>query len=325
MGSQLFADRFPHGAICQFAARATFALIRSVQFKDYYKVLGVPKTATQDEIRKAYRKLAREFHPDVAKDKKAAEAKFKEINEANEVIGDPSKRAKYDELGADWNQPGRQGPPPGWEQSFGGGGFEFRGGGGGGGFSDFFEAFFGGGGARAQKRSAARRGQDVEFELPVSVEEVLGGAKKSFTVTLDGSPQTITVTVPKGVRAGQRIRLTGKGGPGTGGGPAGDMYLLVQIAAHADYRIDGSDLICPVAVPVTTAVLGGEIAVPTPDGNVKLKIAAGTQPGRKLRIKGRGLPNGKDTRGDFYAELKVALPTTLTDAQRKLWEKLVEA
>jgi len=299
-----------------------------VQFKDYYATLGVPKTASQDEIRKAFRKLARQYHPDVAKDKKAAEAKFKEINEANEVLGDPQKRAKYDELGADWNQPGRQQQARSWEEMFGqgGGGFDFGGGrqNGGGGFSDFFEAFFGGrpAGGGGRRRSAVRKGEDVEFELPVSIEEALNGGKKAFAVERGGKRETITVTVPKGVRAGQRIRLTGQGEPGIGGAEPGDLYLRVSVHAHDDYRVEGSDLIRSVQVPVVKAVLGGEVEVPTLDGTVKLKVPAGTQPGQKFRIKGRGLPSGPGTRGDFYAEAKVTIPSSLTEKERELWEQL---
>jgi curved DNA-binding protein len=302
-----------------------------VQFKDYYKVLGVEKAATQDEIRKAFRKLARQHHPDVSKDKKGSDTKFKEVNEANEVLSDPEKRKKYDELGADWNRPGRQGPPPNWQDAFGGaGGVDFGGAGGqgGGGFSDFFEAFFRGGvpgGGGKKRRPMAQPGEDVEFELPVTIEEALHGGKKSFAIERHGRRETISVNVPKGVRAGQRIRLAGQGEAGTGGASAGDLYLRVQLAAHGDYRIDGTDLIRPVALPVVTAVLGGEVAVPTLDGTVKLKVPAGTQGGQKFRIKGRGLPSGPDTRGDFYAEVKLAIPTTLTDPERALWETLRDA
>jgi len=297
-----------------------------VQFKDYYAVLGVPKTASQDEIRKAFRKLARQHHPDVAKDKKAAEVKFKEINEANEVLGDPEKRKKYDELGADWNQPGRQGGgAQNWEEVFGrGGGFDFGGGrrgGGGGGFSDFFEAFFGGGGG-GRRRGMAQEGESVESEIGVTIEEALGGGKKAFRMQRDGRVETVTVTIPKGVRAGQKIRLAGQGGEGTGGGARGDLYLKVAILPHAEYRVEGSDLIRAVSVPVASAVLGVEVEVVTPDGAVKLKIPAGTQPGQKFRIKGRGLPSGANLRGDFYAEAKVTIPASLTDEQRTMWEKL---
>ena len=300
-----------------------------MQFKDYYATLGVPKTASQDEIRKAFRKLARQHHPDVAKDKKAAETKFKEINEANEVLGDPQKRAKYDELGSDWNQPSRQQQARSWEEMFGqggGGGFDFGGGrqNGGGGFSDFFEAFFGGrtAGGGGRRRTEARKGEDVEFELPVTIEEILHGGKKAFAVERGGKRETITVSVPKGVRAGQRIRLAGQGEAGAGG--SGDLYLRVSIQGHPEYRVEGSDLIRSVPVSVVSAVLGGEVEVPTPDGTVKLKVPAGTQPGQKFRIKGRGLPSGPDLRGDFYAEAKVTIPTQLTEKERAGWENLAK-
>ncbi len=292
-----------------------------MQFKDYYSVLGVAKTASQDEIRKAFRKLARQHHPDVAKDKKTAEAKFKEINEANEVLSDPEKRKRYDELGADWNRPGHQGPPPEWQQ---GGGMDF-GGGNGGAFSDFFEAFFGGGGGRKRKPgfgSFAQRGNDVELELPVTIEEALHGGRKAFTLERGGRAETVTVNVPRGVRGGQKIRLAGQGGEGIGGGGRGDLFLLVKIAPHVEYRTDGFDLIRAVPIPVWSAVLGGEVEVPTPDGAVKMKIPAGTQPGQKFRLKGRGLPSGPGVRGDLFAEAKVLLPTSLGEKERALWEQL---
>ena len=295
-----------------------------MQFKDYYAVLGVEKTATKDEIRKAFRKLARQHHPDVAKDKKTAEAKFKELNEANEVLSDPEKRKKYDELGADWNSPGRHGPPPGAHH---GGGMDF-GGGNGGAFSEFFEAFFGGGGGGGGKRrkpgfgAFAQRGSDVELELPVTIEEVLHGGRKAFNLERGVRAETVTVNIPRGVRAGQKIRLAGQGGEGIGGGERGDLYLLMKLAPHVDYRTDGFDLIRAVPIPVWSAVLGGDVEVPTPDGAVKMKIPAGTQPGQKFRLKGRGLPSGKDTRGDLFAEAKVLLPTSLGEKERALWEQL---
>jgi len=298
-----------------------------VQFKDYYAVLGVSKTATQDEIRKAFRKLARQHHPDVAKDKKGAETKFKEINEANEVLSDPEKRKRYDELGSDWDRPGRQGPPQG-----AGGGFDFSGeGGAGGSCSDFFETFFGGrgnvsaAGGRKRKRgfgAFTQRGSDAEFELAVTVEEALHGGPKSFDLERGGRVETVSVTIPRGVRAGQKIRLAGQGGGGIGGGARGDLYLLVKVAPHMDYRVDGFDLIRAVPIPVYAAVLGGEVEVRTPDGTVKMKIPAGTQPGQKFRLKGRGLPAGAGTRGDLFAEAKVLLPTSLNPEERELWETL---
>lgn len=299
-----------------------FGFHRAVQFKDYYAILDVPKTASQDDIRKAFRKLARLHHPDVAKDKKAAEAKFKEINEANEVLGDPEKRKRYDELGADWNrgpQPGGGASTKGWEEMFGqGGGYDFGGGGGGGG-GDFFEMFFG---KRGKKKNRSQRGEDHESDVAVTVEEALHGAKKSFTVNRAGRSETVNVSIPKGVREGQQIRLTGQGGAGIGGGGPGDLYLRIRIVGGADYRIDGADLIRQFSLPVATAVLGGEAEVVTPEGTIKLKVPAGTQPGQKFRLKGRGLATAQGTRGDFLAEAKVTLPTALTPEQREVWERI---
>lgn len=306
-----------------------------VQYKDYYETLGVSKTATQDEIRKAFRKLARQYHPDVAKDKKTAEAKFKEINEAYEVVGDPEKRKKYDTLGKDWERGGGFQPPPGWGRSAGGqpgqpgGDFSF----GGTGFSDFFEQFFGGrqfgGHAGGGKFTGfgmdeAARGNDVEADLLVTIEEALHGTKKKISFRRNGSSkvETYEVRIPKGVREGQRIRLAGQGEAGARRDLAGDLYLRVRFAQHPDYRIVGSDLLAEVEVPVWKAVLGTELDVGTPDGNVRLKVPSGTQPGRKFRLKGRGLPAGADSRGDFLVQVDVTLPATITDEERSHWEAL---
>ena len=298
-----------------------------VQYKDYYVTLGVPKTASHDEIRKAFRQLARVHHPDVAKDKKGAESKFKEINEAYEVLGDPGKRRKYDELGADWENAGRRQAPPNWGGAggFGDGGASF----GGTGFSDFFEQFFGAGRSRGVPRGfggfpqQAERGEDIEADLLVTIEEGLHGAKKkiSFRRNDRAGTETFEVRIPKGVREGQKIRLAGQGGS-AGAGAAGDLLLRVRFAQHPDFRIEGSDLIHELEVPAWKAVLGGEIAVPTPDGSVRMKIPAHSQPGKKLRIKGRGMPSGKDARGDFYVQIEVALPHTLTAEERSIWEQL---
>src|SRR5688500_11930143 len=244
----------------------------SVQYKDYYQTLGVSRTATQDEIRKAFRQLARKHHPDVAKDKKAAEATFKEINEAYEVLGDPEKRRKYDELGADWERAGAghgagawgAGRRPNAGQDFGpGGGFSF----GGTGFSDFFEQCLGAGRQRGGFEEFAggqARGNDVEADLLVTIEEALHGAKKKISFRRDGSSriETFEVRIPKGVREGQRIRLAGQGEAGGGGGAAGDLYLRVRFERHPDYRVDGADLIYEVEVPAWQAVLGTEVTIP---------------------------------------------------------------
>ena len=303
----------------------------SVQYKDYYATLGVAKTASQDEVRKAFRQLARKHHPDVAKDKKTAEAKFKEINEAYEVLGDAEKRKRYDELGADWERGGAQQPPPGWGRAgrpggMGGmpGGFE------GTGFSDFFEQFFSGGAARGGANPFGgpgmepARGGDIEADLLVTIEEALHGGRKKISFRRDGRAQveTYEVVIPKGVREGQKIRLAGQGHAAQRRGAAGDLYLVVRFERHPDYRIEGADLFYDLAVPAWMAVLGGETHIPTPDGSVLLKVPAGTQPGRKFRFKGRGMPLTATARGDFYAELAVTLPTELTPAERKLWEQL---
>jgi len=230
----------------------------AVQFRDYYETLGVPKTATDNEIRTAFRKLARKYHPDVAKDKKAAEEKFKQINEAYEVLGDPEKRKKYDQLGADWNQPGGFQPPPGWGAQRPGEGF-YRSGGDGGiqfefggtGFSDFFEAFFGGGRGRSAfggfggRQATAERGSDVEADIMVTLEEALHGSTRTVSLRRAGSnkEESYQVKIPRGVHEGQRIRLAGQGEAGAGGGKSGDLFLRVRLARHPDFSVEGSDLI----------------------------------------------------------------------------------
>lgn len=304
-----------------------------MQYKDYYETLGVSKSASQDDIRKAFRKLARQYHPDVAKDKKNAESKFKEINEAYEVVGDPEKRKKYDALGKDWERGGGFPPPPrrGGRPGAGqpAGDFSF----GGTGFSDFFEQFFGGrdfgGHAGGGKFTGfgmdeAARGNDVEADLLVTLEEALHGTKKKISFRRNGSPkvETYEVRIPKGVREGQRIRLAGQGEAGARRDLAGDLYLRVRFAQHPDYRIDGNDLISELEIPAWKAVLGCEMDVSTPDGNVRLKVPAGTQPGRKFRLKGRGLPTGPDTRGDFFVQLDVSLPSKLSHEERQHWEAI---
>ena len=313
-----------------------------VQYKDYYATLGVSKTASQDEVRKAFRQLARKHHPDVAKDKKTAETKFKEINEAYEVLGDAEKRKRYDELGADWENGGAHRSPPGWGRAGHPGGMGGMGGMPGGfegtGFSDFFEQFFSGGaaGGRAQPfggmGGTPPQGADIEADLLVTIEEALHGGKKKISFRRDARAQveTYEVNIPKGVRAGQKIRLAGQGHAAHAAhaahrrGAAGDLYLVVRFEKHPDYRIEGADLYYDLPVPAWMAVLGGETHIPTPDGPVRLKVPAGTQPGRKFRLKGRGLPVSATARGDFYAELAVTLPTELTPEQRKLWEQLAE-
>lgn len=304
----------------------------AVQYKDYYQVLGVAKNASQDDIRKAFRKLAREFHPDVAKDKKAAEGKFKEINEANEVLGDPEKRGKYDELGANWNQTG--GRPPqqrGARGSHGaGGGFGgFEGAANGDSFSDFFEEFFRGeghgGGTRGtsfpfEGAKQVKRPRHVESEVKVSVEELLRGARKRVSVRHAGQAEAerIDVSVPAQTIPGQKIRLAGKGEHG------GDLVLKIVLATHGDYDVEGGDLVRSVDVPAWKAVLGGDLEVATPDGVVRLKVPAGTQSGRRFRMPGRGLPMEGKRRGDFLVKVQVTVPESLTLEQRAAWLRLQE-
>jgi curved DNA-binding protein len=312
-----------------------------VQFRDYYETLGVPKTATEDEIRSAFRKLARKYHPDVAKDKKAAEEKFKEINEAYEVLGDPEKRAKYDQLGADWNRPGGFQPPPQWgAQPTEGGYYQWGGDGGGGvqfefggtGFSDFFEAFFGGGRGRSAfggfggRQATAERGADVEADIMVTLEEALNGSTRPVSLRRAGSNkiENYQVKIPRGVREGQRIRLAGQGEAGVGGGKSGDLFLRVRLARHPDFSVEGSDLIHEVKIEPWRAVLGSELLVPTLEGKVRLKIPPGTQGGQRFRLRQRGLPGVSGKRGDLYVEVQINLPKKLTEREREIWNELAK-
>jgi curved DNA-binding protein len=313
-----------------------------VEFKDYYQILGVARDATDDDIKKAFRKLARKYHPDVAKDKKAAEAKFKEINEANEVLSDPVKRKKYDQLGANWQDEYAGEPPPG-RRGGGGGGvhaqeFHF----GGTGFSDFFEQFFSGGSrygfpqdgadfaqASSAKAGRSRRGSDVEGDLLVSLEEAMKGSVRPISLQTvnprTGEEQThsFQVRIPPGALEGRRIRVPEQGEPGTGGAAAGDLYLNVRHAAHPDFRAVGADLHHDLDIAPWEAVLGAEVVVPTLDGSIKLRIPAGAENGQQLRARNRGLPKGKSgERGDFYVTLNVRLPSSISDEERALWEKL---
>ncbi len=302
-----------------------------VDFKDYYATLGVAKDASQDEIKKAFRKLARQHHPDVAADKAAAEEKFKEVNEAYEVLGDPVKRKKYDQLGSGWREgagfaggPGAAGWDPGAEE------FHFRGTG----FSDFFEQFFSGGSAHGFPGGAAtgtrrRRGGDVEGDILVTLEEAMHGAIRPITLqTTDprtgrSETRTFQVRIPPGIAEGKRIRVPGHGGAGTGGAEAGDLYLRVRLAAHPDFTACGSDLYRDLDLAPWEAVLGAEVPVATLDGQVKLRIAPGTGNGQTLRVRGRGLPKGRDgSRGDLHVVVRVQVPEHVRAEERAAWEAL---
>jgi len=311
----------------------------AVQFRDYYETLGVSKTASEDEIRSAFRKLARKYHPDVAKDKKTAEEKFKQINEAYEVLSDPEKRRKYDQLGENWNQPGGFQPPPRWgggqpggfrwgSGENGGVEFEF----GGTGFSDFFEAFFGGGRGRSafggfgQRGTMAERGSDVEADIMVTLEEALHGSTRQVSLRRAGSKKTETyqVKIPRGVREGQRIRLAGQGEAGEGGGKSGDLFLRVRLARHPDFSVEGSDLVHEVKIAPWQTVLGDQIIVPTLEGNARLKLPPGTQGGQRFRLRGRGLPGVSGQRGDLYVVVQISVPKKLSEREREIWEQLAQ-
>lgn len=323
-----------------------------MDFKDYYTTLGVSKTATDKEIKQAFRKLARKYHPDVNPGDKGAEAKFKEVNEANEVLSDPVKRKKYDELGANWRAyenapPGAGGPfgggapfGGGWSTSGGQGGFrtmtqeeveEMFGGGGGSPFSDFFNTFFGGMGAeepsasRGRARSRNRKGQDVEHPFELELEDAIKGSVQRLQLRHDGHARTVEVRIPAGVTDGSRVRVAGEGGRGTGSGPSGDLYLRVQLKPHPIFDVKGRDVYTRAKVPVPVAVLGGEIDVITPEQKtLRLKLPAGTQSGQKFRLRGHGLPSvGKpDERGDLYANIEVDIPKSLSEEERKHYEAL---
>ena len=319
-----------------------------MEYKDYYKTLGVPKDASEEDLKKAFRKLARQFHPDTATDKKRAEEKFKEINEAYEVLSDKDKRKRYDELGPDWEHGPQFRPPPGggrgtFRRAGGGGGagpdFEF----GGTGFSDFFEHFFGsqgrsagGGGAGfpggvtwgGEEEAGPLRGSDLQSDLLVTLEEASNGAERLLTFRRrssgKGATETLKVRIPPGVSDGQRIRVAGKGEPAPDGGEPGDLFLNVRLQKHPDFRVEGADLYYDLELAPWEAALGAKKTVPTLAKSVAVKIAAGAATGQQLRLKGLGLPQPGGALGDLYAVLAVKVPPAETATQKKLWEQLRE-
>ena len=324
-----------------------------MEFKDYYATLGVAKTATDKEIKQAFRKLARKFHPDVNPGDKAAEGRFKDINEAYEVLGDPAKRKKYDELGANWRlyeqaqAHGAANPFGGFNVNVGGGGAQ--GGfrtmtqeemeemfGGASPFSDFFTTFFGGGfddrgaaGARARTGGRARQrpGRDVEHELELTLEDAYQGVTRRLSLEQDGHARTVDVRIPAGVGDGSRVRVSGEGEHGIGGAAAGDLYLRVRLVPHPVFERKGRDLSVKVGVPVTTAVLGGEADVQTLSGRpARLRIPPMTQNGQVFRLKGYGMPAvGKvEDKGDLYARVEVQMPTHLSSEEREHYEALAK-
>lgn len=330
-----------------------------MDFKDYYSTLGVAKTATEKEIKQAFRKLARKFHPDVNPGDKTSESKFKEINEAYEVLGDPAKRKKYDELGANWRmyEQAGAGGAGGWQPDAGpqGGAWNinFGAGGPGGGFrtmteeemrqmfgdadpfSDFFHTFFGGAmggeeetgrrGGRGGRGRAPRHGRDVEQEIELGLDDAYHGSTRRLSIKLDGHARTVDVRIPAGVGDGSRVRVAGEGEHGSGGAASGDLYLRIRLAPHPRFERKGKDLYTHVRVPLTTAVLGGEAEVETLAGkSLRLKIPATTQNAQVLRLKGHGMPvvGRPDEHGDLYATVDVDLPKQLTPEQRTHFEAL---
>ena len=298
-----------------------------MEYKDYYQIIGVSRDASQDDIKRAYRKLARKYHPDVSKEPDA-ERRFKEIGEAYEVLKDPEKRVAYDQLGSGWKAGQEFRPPPGWDQ-----GFEFHGGDFGGGafeFSDFFESLFGRGFAQGAARPGVHvRGEDAHAKVFIDLEDAYHGASRTLTLkatelSADGRPRVkeraLNVRVPKGVRPGQHLRLAGQGDPGIGRGQAGDLYLEIALRPHPLYHVEGADVFLELPVAPWEAALGASVKAPTPTGQVELKIPAGSPNGRKLRLKGRGIP-GKPA-GDLYVVIKIALPPADTEAAKAAYRQM---
>ena len=334
-----------------------------MKFQDYYKTLDVPRDATKEQIGKAYKKLARKLHPDVNKEKDA-EDKFKQLNEANEVLSDPEKRAKYDELGENWRAGQEFRPPPGWESMFqqaaagagsrrrsrSAGGqtqqFHFSGGGANG-FSDFFEALFGAGGGMGEGMSGGagtgrmftgggafrRDGENKSASMTISLEDAFHGATKRVTVPTteindrglaELKTKTLNIKIPPGATEGKVIRLRGMGSKGTNGGENGDLLLSLHVASNPRFRVDGKNLVTTVPITSSEAALGAKVTVKTMDGSVVVSIPPGSQSDQRLRLKGKGLPAKGSESGDLLAELKITVPKSITEEERKLYEQLAE-
>ncbi len=312
----------------------------SVRFQDYYKILGVSRDASKEQIQAAFRKLARKYHPDVNQSPDA-EKRFKEANEAYEVLRDPEKRKRYDELGNNWQAGQDFTPPPGWESfrtsggpgRHGGETFEF---GGFGGFSDFFRSFFGenlheftrGGRSAGGASSMSMRGEDMEATVGISLEEAYHGAQKTITLQSPdtGAAKTYTVKIPPGAVEGARIRLAAQGMPGHGKGKAGDLYLRIHVEKHHTFRLEGHDLHVEVPVTPWEAALGAKIEIQTLDGPARMTLPAGSQSGKTLRLRGKGMPKkkSKGERGDLYVKIKIMVPRNLTEKEKSHFESLAK-
>ena len=297
-----------------------------MEYKDYYKILGVERDAKEADIKTAYRRLARKYHPDVSKESNSEE-KFKEVGEAYEVLKDPQKRQAYDQLGANWKSGQNFNPPPGWEDIFTNAGFSAgstAGGFGGSGFSDFFESMFGGGFAQNAtsgfNRSNMRtQGDDQHASISVSLEDAFNGVKKNIRL---GSGRNLDVKIPKGITSGKRIRLSGQGGAGTGGGPNGDLYLEVSITPHRLFKLEGKDILLDLPITPWEATLGARVEVPTLGGRVETKIPAGSQSGKKLRLKKRGLSGNPE--GDQIVTLQIMMPEATSDQDKSYFEDMAQ-
>jgi len=301
-----------------------------MEYKDYYQVMGVPRDAPQEDIKRAYRKLARKYHPDVSKEA-GAEEKFKEVAEAYEVLKDPEKRKAYDELGSRWQQGEDFRPPPDWGEPE----FEFRGEGfpgGGEAFSDFFESLFRRrAGASARGGAVRMRGRDEHARIHIDLDDAFHGATRALTLhvpeqapdgTVHARRKTLNVRIPKGVRPGQHIRLAGQGAPGLGGGDAGDLFLEVAFNPHPLYRVEGRDLHLDLPVAPWEAALGATVRVPTPAGAVEVKVPPNAASGKRLRLKGRGLP--ARTPGDLYATLGIVTPPAESDKTKEFYRRMAK-
>jgi len=290
--------------------------------KDYYEALGLSRGASIDEIKKAYRKLARKYHPDMNPGDPSAEDKFKEVSEAYEVLTDPEKRKMYDQFGDAAFSPGSGPGTRTWTWQSGGGpaeGFDFFGGGATdqyGSFSDVFSELFG---ARRSSVRRPRAGEDFSYTIQIEFMEAVNGGAKTVTLRTQTGTQQLTVTIPAGVNEGSRVRLKGKGGPGSAGGPAGDLYIITRLKPHPYFTRNQDDIYVEVPVTITEATLGAQVNVPTVDGPTRLTIPEGTQSGQKLRLRAKGVPHLKGAgRGDMYAVIKIAVPKKISDSSKKL-------